>query len=974
MDVEQSDFGLEPNSDTLAQPSTPPPSSPPAPGQPNTRQHSPKLSRYIQSFFILLIAIGISWWSMNWGPTNPNHFSGGSYPFTWQWMKERQEENPALKLNVIDTAAEPTRLRSQPNLLIVEFNQEQSQSVQQNRPSTFNVVVNPKGELFSLGSSYGSPFGAAEAAEVYFENDTSTIRPEDFPKLDILASALVDNPQQSLLIEGHVAGYLVNDEEGAKEPRTAYTQEYAIALGERRANSVEAYLFSKGVSKRQISIVSYGKDKSIAKAVSSIPDDLRNNRAVLIFDSDLFSRSNFNVGSTDTTEQSVLIDGEAESLEFLSTPDEVWRMSKSGLIQHLDGSTWITMAATSSFMNDYDENWESSLYAVSPSPLAILISIVMGCIAVIMLFLSPESKKVSKSFLEDYFVNDAPISSLATDKLKFGPIAKSLSEFLRNERTPPPLTVAVTGQWGCGKSSLMKLLQIALSEHRLNPVWINAWHHQNESQFLAGLMEKIREEALPHPFSTANLIFQINLLWLRLKRQPVKNMLIFAPILLALGLIIGNEGKFPFELISRLSNANVSNKMRSSSDLIGYGYTLFALFSIAGTRISSITGNSWFKRVVGMRPKSLDLRSMVGLREQFVNEFKDICKALEPTTLTIFIDDLDRCNEKRILDILESVNFLVSSGNCFIVMGMEKDPVEKAIASYYRRTHPSLNSDDLNQQAKRYLEKMINIEVPVPETNPDQSQSLTQAAVTEQDKRDWLLVFKRTTQCCVFSLLFVWAGMTFQDAYSPEEATTQVSKNKMVSEETLQPLPVDEDSAGIVELHSNTVSVKAKKSSQAQQHSANNVWWLSVITVLFASFIVAEKFRQRKSAVETDSVDFEKNIEKWGIAVGDTSPTPRKIKRFINRTRFLAVRSKNTDEGLDEDGIVTLAALHEISPELFDNITFKSPAEIIEHLEDICEAKHIAPLKNDIETFCAKGQTNNIDLFKRWIRGIALRT
>ncbi|MBI4474011.1 MAG: OmpA family protein, partial [Acidobacteria bacterium] len=64
--------------------------------------------------------------------------------------------------------------------------------------------------------------------EVYFDYDKSDIRPDQVSKLQTLATSIRDNPNVRFTIEGHA------DERGS--------QEYNLALGDRRANSVKQYL------------------------------------------------------------------------------------------------------------------------------------------------------------------------------------------------------------------------------------------------------------------------------------------------------------------------------------------------------------------------------------------------------------------------------------------------------------------------------------------------------------------------------------------------------------------------------------------------------------------------------------------------------------------------------------------------------------------------------------------------------------
>ncbi|HAD40498.1 MAG TPA: peptidoglycan-associated lipoprotein Pal [Plesiomonas shigelloides] len=103
---------------------------------------------------------------------------------------------------------------------------------------------------------------------VYFGFDKYDIQPEFAQMLDAHAAFLRDNPSYKVVVEGHA------DERG--------TPEYNIALGERRANAVKMYLQGRGVNADQISIVSYGKEKS---AVLGHTEDAyaKNRRAVLVY-------------------------------------------------------------------------------------------------------------------------------------------------------------------------------------------------------------------------------------------------------------------------------------------------------------------------------------------------------------------------------------------------------------------------------------------------------------------------------------------------------------------------------------------------------------------------------------------------------------------------------------------------------------------------------------------------------------------
>ena len=89
----------------------------------------------------------------------------------------------------------------------------------------------------------------AALADVHFDFDKAVIRSGDAKILDASAGWLKANREQLLLIEGHC------DERG--------TNEYNLALGERRAKAAMSYLVSRGVEASRITLISYGKERPL---------------------------------------------------------------------------------------------------------------------------------------------------------------------------------------------------------------------------------------------------------------------------------------------------------------------------------------------------------------------------------------------------------------------------------------------------------------------------------------------------------------------------------------------------------------------------------------------------------------------------------------------------------------------------------------------------------------------------------------
>ena len=88
-----------------------------------------------------------------------------------------------------------------------------------------------------------------ELRDIHFEFDKYDVRAEDTKILDANAAWLKSNGNMLVLVEGHC------DERG--------TNEYNLALGERRAKAAMNYLVSQGVQASRITIISYGEERPV---------------------------------------------------------------------------------------------------------------------------------------------------------------------------------------------------------------------------------------------------------------------------------------------------------------------------------------------------------------------------------------------------------------------------------------------------------------------------------------------------------------------------------------------------------------------------------------------------------------------------------------------------------------------------------------------------------------------------------------
>ena len=84
---------------------------------------------------------------------------------------------------------------------------------------------------------------------VYFQFDRAVIEQSQLPNIENNAAYLLQNPNARVLVEGNT------DDRG--------TNEYNLALGERRAQVAKKYLIRLGVSEGRIRTVSYGEERPL---------------------------------------------------------------------------------------------------------------------------------------------------------------------------------------------------------------------------------------------------------------------------------------------------------------------------------------------------------------------------------------------------------------------------------------------------------------------------------------------------------------------------------------------------------------------------------------------------------------------------------------------------------------------------------------------------------------------------------------
>jgi len=96
-------------------------------------------------------------------------------------------------------------------------------------------------------SELNKPGSLLATRVIYFDFDSSEIKPEYRKLVEAHAEYLTKHPDTTITLEGHT------DERGSRE--------YNLALGERRAQAVKQQMTLLGVNPDQIHVTSYGEER-----------------------------------------------------------------------------------------------------------------------------------------------------------------------------------------------------------------------------------------------------------------------------------------------------------------------------------------------------------------------------------------------------------------------------------------------------------------------------------------------------------------------------------------------------------------------------------------------------------------------------------------------------------------------------------------------------------------------------------------
>ena len=619
------------------------------------------------------------------------------------------------------------------------------------------------------------------------------------------------------------------------------------------------------------------------------------------------------------------------SVQFLDS-QHGWIAGDSGTVLRTTdgGASWSDIEASRHPAPWYYASWLLTLILLLPA-------------------LSPKSRNAQSEAVQTVSIanqvsSDRPLTRDDPDPLGFGRIAASVSRFLRHEKTTGPLTLAISGRWGSGKSSLMNLVSSDLQRHGFVPVWFNAWHNQNEENLLDALVTAIRQQGRQRFFTSRPPFinpYWFSFLFRRLYRWSAEHylqtLILVCAATVAITLYSANINLLKVHTIeacqylfdscnSDEATAAVEQSESEGLDKEWFIWVLGTLVTAAGGPIALFKSLRTLPRIRRSRGPEF--------RGEYARYFRNFNDNLKPMSLVVFIDDLDRCDTNTVMRTLEATNYLVSSGDCFVILGMDYNIVRNSVAVGYQSLAAQMEKDHSAAGqaafANEYLEKLINIQLEVPDM---ESAEMLKLALPENLGKDldyyerlsrwvhqkwaryWRMILIALVVIGGFQLGNHLLGLsgTVEPIDTLEQAVVEPTVNTGATAANSRPTGNNN------EPRQTAVDTKAAGDVISPVVIDNSGDYLLVPIVLIALVAVWVVVRGRDD-IQYDSNTFKDALEIWLPLAAQRRETPRAVKRFVNRTRYFAMRLRDERMAAEADAdkestIVALSAIHQIDPD-----------------------------------------------------------
>lgn len=316
-----------------------------------------------------------------------------------------------------------------------------------------------------------------------------------------------------------------------------------------------------------------------------------------------------------------------------------------------------------------------------------------------------------------------------------------------------PLSVGISGDWGVGKSSMMKLLRTSLGQHEgveFRFVEFNAWLYQNYDDARAALMEAIAAAVVEQAVAKKDTLSEKALkharsLFGRVKKLRVLGLIGSTAIDIYSGghltpFLAAGMGTVTGLLDGEVSGADLKNAQKLATDSYG------------GAK----------KLVADKKPDEEAEPEEVDSPRKAIQAFRDDLEATLTElgiTLVVLIDDLDRCLPRTAIATLESMRLFLFLKQTAFVIAADEGMIRQAVRSHF----DNANLDD--DLVTNYFDKLIQLPIRVPALGTQEVRAYLMMLFVDADTDLGTSVKDEVREAVCKRLAQSWTGVRVDKAF-----------------------------------------------------------------------------------------------------------------------------------------------------------------------------------------------------------------
>lgn len=239
-----------------------------------------------------------------------------------------------------------------------------------------------------------------------------------------------------------------------------------------------------------------------------------------------------------------------------------------------------------------------------------------------------------------------------------------LTRFISECKTP--MTISLQGNWGTGKTSIMKQVESKLDSEKIKSIFFNTWQY---SQFNS-------DNDLTIALITELVTFLASLLPEKAENRELLSK--------------------TFGLISNIAIGVTATILENATS----GF--INLEGVAEKIKNRTNGRFSYEGIISLRELNQSFRDLV----------KKVIETEEIDRIVFFIDDLDRLHPSRAVEVLEVLKLFLESEYCAFVLAIDYNVVVKGIKNKY-------NGEIDDEKGDYFFEKLIQVPFTVPIHNYD---------------------------------------------------------------------------------------------------------------------------------------------------------------------------------------------------------------------------------------------------------------